>query len=120
MDLEKMTPQQLRDLADKKEQELANKISHVGYLKEDLYNFHSDSGSNMEFHLPWGNFWLKTKEQKDKLIKSFEGRFELALRKGAKFVRYAEEKLWYDEDYGVEGMNDDWAQAYLENIEEQK
>jgi hypothetical protein len=118
MDLNEMTPAQLRELAAKKEEEAANKVIKVGYLKCDLYNFHSDSGDRMEFRVSWGKSWLKTKEEKEGCIKQFEKRFELVLRKGAKFIKFADDGWFDDENYGVESMSDEWADMYLENIQE--
>jgi hypothetical protein len=61
MNVEQMTPQELRALADKKEQE--DKVVRIGYLKCDLYNFegNEDCRSGVRFYIPWGKFWLQSR-----------------------------------------------------------
>lgn len=116
MNYSSMSPQELRKLADKKEQE--NVVRKVGYLKCDLYNFQSDRNGSINFSASWGSFWLKTKEEKDDLIREFKSRFEKVLKKGTKFVCFITdgEECWFDdENYGVESMTTAWAAEWLEN-----
>lgn len=121
MDANLMSPEELRELANKKEEE--NNPVKVGFLKMDLYGFQSDSYESMSFKKSWGNFWLKTEKQKSATIEEFKSRFEKVLEKGAKFVCYmidGEESWFDDEGYGVENMDNKWANKYLENIQDWK
>ncbi len=115
----KMTPQELRDLADKMEEEA--KIRKKGYLKFDLYNFDSDRGHGMVYERDWGSFWLLTKGEQEKIIEDFKNRFSLVLKKGSEFVCYIVdgEEEWYDNlNYGVEAVDKVWADKYLIDIVE--
>lgn len=119
MDIDSMTPQQLRELADKKEKDDENKIIKVGYLKMDLYSFESDHYSKILFAEDWGDFWLKTNEEMLAIIESFKEKFKLVLPKGSKFVcyHYDDQDFWFDdENVGVEQVDNNWAEKYLENI----
>lgn len=114
-----MTPDELRDLADAIEQESI--VRKVGYLKEDLYNFSSDDSSGICFHQEWGDFWLKTKSERDALIAKFSSNFKKVLDKGTKFNCYFVDgkELWYDSvNYGVEEMSKEWAEKWLVDIQE--
>lgn len=112
-----MTPKELRDLADKIERE--NIVVKKGYLKMDLYNFHSDSYHCLSFKESWGDFWLYNKKQKEDFIQDFISRFDLVLPEGTEFVCYLVDgkETWYDNiKYGVEEVDEKWAKKYLRDI----
>jgi hypothetical protein len=114
----KMTPQELRDLADQIEEE--GKIRKKGYLKFDLYKFESDHHGGMIFEKDWGPFWLSTKEEKEKTIEQFKNRFSLLLKEGTEFFCYIVDgkEEWYDENCEVECVDKVWADKYLRDIVE--
>jgi hypothetical protein len=114
-----MTPQELRALADKLEKE--SKIAKKGYLKEDLYSFTSDQSYGMVFAKSWGRFWFLTKEEQNKIIKEFKNKFSLVLKKDTEFVCFIvdNEEKWFDNvNYGIEGVDQNWAKTYLTNVQE--
>lgn len=114
-----MNSKELRALADKLDEE--NKPKKKGFLKFDLYNFNFDYRQNVFEIENESGFWLHTLEEKENLIASFKGRFEQVLKAGAEFTCYIRdgEEEWHDnENYGVESMNENWAEKYLENIHE--
>ncbi len=119
MDINSLTPQQLRDLADKKEVE--NRVVKSGYLKTDLYNFDSNSIDGLFFTKSWGDFWLKSNDEKLRLIQEFDSRFKKVLDKGTKFICFNRDgkEHWSDNiNYGLDGLSGEWAEKYLENIVE--
>lgn len=120
MDANTLTPAELRALADKKEQESIP--VKEGFLKFDLHSFHEQysgfaPGKYQIFQKH--NFWLFTDKEKAEIIKDFTERFTKVLNKGDRFVCFLEDgrETWYDDEgYGVEAMDTDWANKYLENI----
>lgn len=119
MNINSLSPKELRELADKKE--LEDRVVKIGYLKEDLYDFHSNgNGNGIVFRRNWAKLcWLNTKKEKENIIKDFKSRFELVLPAGTKFVCFLYEgrEEWYDDvNYGLEGMDAAWAEKYLEKI----
>ena len=117
----KLTKKEKELILKKRAEEEALKPKKVGYLKEDLYSYENDEGCNLKFYADCeSGFWLCNKEQKNKWIEEFSKHFEIALKKGSKFVCYIDddEDRWYDDhNYGVESMDAEWAQKFLENIE---
>ena len=108
-----MTPDELRALADKKEEE---RIRKIGFLRCDLYT--TDNHFDSRY---FDDDWIFTSDVKDQYIKEFEAGFELALPKGTKFVCYIEdgEESWFDDiNYGAENLDKAWADKYLEKVEE--
>lgn len=115
-----MTVEELRKLADQKEQEEENKIHKQGFLKEDLYDQFSDRHTYCFDDLV--DDWVYTKKEVDEIKQNFADSFTLILKKGAKFVAFKNDDdtySWYDdENYGIENRDDAWAKRFLENITE--
>jgi hypothetical protein len=115
MDASTMTPQQLRELAKKKEQEELDKTVKKGYLKEDLYTL--NNGESI-YELTTDDFYYG-ETQMIKEVKAFKDSFELVLEKGTEFDCYLYNgyETWSDNaNYGVEDMDSEWAKRWLENI----
>lgn len=118
MDANSMTPQQLRKLADEKEEN--SKPIKEGFLKEDLYSFDGDSSNYNAYFIKHRDFWLYSKKTKDEIIKDFASKFALVLKAGTKFVCFLDKgkETWFDDvNYGVESMSEEWAEKYLVNIQ---
>jgi hypothetical protein len=114
MDAEKMTPAELRKLADTKEQK-GDEFVKEGFLKHDLYEYNENSNINLSIY----DFWLFTKEDMDELLAI--PRFEKVLSKGTRFICFIDndEENWYDNiEYGIESMSSEWAEEHLENIKD--
>jgi hypothetical protein len=85
-----------------------------------LYSFCDADYNGAYFNDNFLNGQPLTKKQKDKVVKDFTDGFELALKKGTLFVcyHYGDENLWHDDvDYGIEDMDDNWANEHLINIQ---
>ncbi|RTK95545.1 MAG: hypothetical protein EKK64_06900 [Neisseriaceae bacterium] len=100
----------LRELADQKEQNPAKQ----GWLKSDIYCFY-----NSEFTLNNLSRKVFSFEEKEGVIDSFEESFILISKKGTKFVRNFGEngqELWYEEiasGNAMGALNKEWAEKYL-------
>lgn len=114
--LEDMTPNELRKLADEKENEEWVEIKE-GFLKEDIYSMNC-----LNDYLKYNtkidiNFITET--EKRKIERDFD-QFEKLLKKGTRFLCYdfkEEGQLWFDDvNCGIEEQSNDWAEKYLENI----
>ncbi len=98
-------------------QEEEDRPVKVGFLNTDLYVF---------THL--GNYyrpekWCYSDLEKKAEVDRFESYFEIACPKGTKFVCFVDggSELWYDDiHYGIENMSREWAEKYLENIQDYK
>ena len=111
MNIENMTPEQLRKLADSIEEEQNNKVVKIGYLKHDLY-------INYSVRLPENHTFIYTKKTFDKFIDKIKNEFDI-LKKGTKFICFFGEDGWFDNiNYGLECLDDKWAEENLERIEE--
>lgn len=113
-DADQMTPEELRELADEKEND--GKVVKTGMLKHDLYEGFYDR--NRYEHIDFGH-WLITKDQRDRLIEDFKRELCLVLPKGTKFValKFGNEISWFDDiNYGCENQSEEWANENLENI----
>jgi hypothetical protein len=114
-DANQMTPEELRALADQKEE--GEKPIKTGELKHDLYCFDSNA---VKYHMNNMEYWMVTKEEVDLFIATVEKLCcSLDLKKGAKFICFLEDggESWYDDvNYGVEGVGADWAEKHLTNI----
>jgi len=71
MDVNEMTPTQLRELAAKKEKEASERISHVGYLKMDLFDFDAPTGLDSYGETRY-RFCLKPKNKETDLSNSLK------------------------------------------------
>lgn len=112
---DEMSPQELRELADQKEQSQINKVIKIGFLKEDLwtppYTYGKDDADTEEY------IHIINTDAKNKMIQGYIDSFD-PLSKGSKFTcvltKYG--PVWYDKD--GEEYEDDFAERYLENIQE--
>ena len=117
MDANKMTPRELRDLAEEMEQAGAkeDKPDKVGKLRHDLYM--SDDSYTID------DYELYTKKECNSMLK-FENIFNLRAKKGTTVFGYnqegSEECYWWSEDDTIEGMPNVWAEKNLIGIKEIK
>ena len=117
-DAETMTPQELRALAEMKEQE--DRVVRRGELKHDLYSF-NDGSTKFDYMNHGFNDFYFSEETKGMVIDKFISLFEPVLKKGTPFVAYYDKMSdccnWYDDvGYGIEDKDDDWAKEHLTNI----
>lgn len=107
MNAEDMTPEELRALANLKEQEQEQfRITKIGYLKCDLYTY-----------VPQPERWFCTLEEKEEWCRDS---FTLLYPKGSQFLCtiYEGEESWvYDKDPDGDDWDTLWAEKFLENIE---
>jgi len=86
-------------------------VYKIGYLKCDLY---INNTNDVKYR-------LLSEEEKVDAIEQFKLAFTLALPKGSKFVCYKNSDgtdAWFDDvKYGLESLNKEWAEKYLENVE---
>ncbi len=111
-----MSPEELRALADKKEQE--STVVKIGYLKHDLYSCYRDKYIHIRDQFYRG-FYNIEKHIIDDLIKNVSTAFKITAKQGTKFVCYIveEKESWFDdENIGIEDMPKEWAEEHLENI----
>jgi hypothetical protein len=110
MEAEYMTPQQLRELADKKEKE--SNIVATGRLKHDIFSWHAPyKGSNT---YTVAEQWYLEHEVKN-IIKDFSDGFHTVLPAGTPFhCQIVDgEPNWFDDKGVVEFMDDFWARENL-------
>lgn len=108
MNINTMSPQELRALADKKEQE--SKVQKIGYLKHDLYSL--DMDYDLSRSLKEGLFCIE-KSEKEKIEKKIKSLFKVIAKKNTKFVCFIidDEECWFDdENIGIENMSQEWAE----------
>lgn len=110
----------IKKLRDEEENE---KPYREAFLKHDLWTSECfDRDSDLALENPFKNdhgFPQITKAEVDGIIKVFKESFEKILDKGARFVSYIDdgEELWYDcVGYGIEGVDNYWAEKHLENF----
>jgi hypothetical protein len=106
-----MSPQELRALADKKEQE--NKVQKIGYLKHNLYSL--DIDYDLSRYLREGLFCIE-KSEKEEIEKKIKGLFKITAKKNTKFVCFIvdDKECWFDdENIGIESMPQEWAEKNL-------
>lgn len=112
MNVDKLSPKELRDLADKLEEPVLIK---EGFLKKDLYQFLSETG--MPYYYNNDYDWLFDKQAMKDMILDFTGRFEIVLHKGTRFVCYRDcegNEDWYDDiGYGLDNKDNEWAKQNL-------
>lgn len=85
----------------------------IAYAKHDLYIFHSH---DMNYEI---SGWLFSPEEKNEEIANFISEFELVVNKGVKFECYLGDDgipSWYDTEYGLEYLSEDWAEKNLEKF----
>jgi hypothetical protein len=87
----------------------------VGYMKEDIRYIGSAS-----ININFGDYIVTDSKFHD-IISEFIKSVDL-IKKGTKFVKIQfeeeDEGSWYDDtNFGIENMDDDWANKYLEKIE---
>jgi len=117
MNVNSMTPEELRALADKKEEE-AKQIKK-GTLKHDLYYYHGQGSDQLKMEVRLQDV-LMTKQMVEDTRKAFEKVLEKhidKLEKGTPFVCYKNdgEESWYDDvNFGIEDMSSEWAKENLE------
>ena len=126
MDANQMTPDELRALADEKEEQ--SKPIKKATLKHDLYRFDSDSGfpyGTIRLAIPekFKHHWLYTKEERDEILENFKSQindcFKHTLDNGTEFLcfKYDGKEQWEDADFGeIEGADNNWAKTHLTNI----
>lgn len=107
----KLTLEEKQFILNKRKQDDLNKPKKIGYLKHDLFilkeSVNRYSGA------------LLTKLEKDEIIKNFISGFELVSKAGAEYDGFVNEygdERWYDREYGINGLNDTWAEDNLINI----
>jgi alpha-L-arabinofuranosidase len=86
-----------------------------GFAKHNIYMVNDDC-------YQMGNWWF-SQSARDEVIQDFIEHFDLAAKKGSKFVCFIIDKRqsWYDDDgYGIDNMSDQWAQENLQDITEIK
>lgn len=119
MDANSLSPDQLRALADQKEQEA--KVRKIGFLRHDLYDFPSVVGySGLHYHRGDIQFPL-TPAERDDAIKKFTRGFKMILPRGLRMNCYLidGEEVWSDDDGNLEIINDArWVEKHLERVEE--
>lgn len=110
-----MTPEELRKLADEKEDEL-NSVIKEGILKHDIYH-HGIERITPSQYLDW-NF---TKDEFDQFINNISNHMlKLMIPKETRFICYNDcgIEFWTDDiNFGIEADND-WAEKHLENIKD--
>lgn len=114
--VESLSIDELKEVIAHKEQEL--NVVKEGFLKENLYIFRSKHARKPNFAVDPD---FLTGDEMEKLIHEFKDQFELAVKKGTRFVAYwyYDSLMWYDDiGYGIEEKEDHWAEKYLENIRE--
>lgn len=109
IDAEKMSPSELRALARKKEQELMEKPTKEGFLKEDLYQYIPPLGV--------GNFLGKTEKEN---IEKTTVLFRKVCDKGTRFVLHDYSVYWESDEPGQIFFRADnvLIAGLLENIKE--
>lgn len=114
-----MTPDELRELANKKERE--SQIVRRGVLKHDLYHPPTVYGfAGICYYNSKMGHWLLTEQQKNAAVEEFAESFKKVLPKGTPFIAFKVdgELCWYDDiNYGCEDEPNEWAEEHLENIE---
>ena len=108
-----MTPQELREYADKLEQE--NKPIKSAVLKHDIYYF----GNWSKNYILDTDLFSYSKDQIDEFVEDFKNNFSFQSKKGTKFFYYKiNEKTcrWYSEDGQIENVDEIFEKAHLENI----
>jgi len=114
-----MSPDELRALADQKEQE--HSIRKTGFLKHDLYDYSTRLGYGgltytHDVHVP------VTPQERAAIIEEFSNTFDLILPRGTKFCCFIcdGEEVWEDDlNWGLQIINDpSWVEKHLENVQE--
>ena len=111
----KLTQEEEQLILIKRAQDEDAKPKKIGELKEDLYiNNSRDNNGDVAIDVPW---YCSTSE-KDEAISDFVDSFEKIGAAGDIFDCYigTGEDRWYDREYGVEGMDAEWAENHLTNI----
>lgn len=103
----------------REEEESKNPIK-VGYAKHNLYWQSDGTHEYEEDFAEEENSLYFSKEEVDRRVNSFKGSFVKCASKGAKFDCYDQDgqELWYDQEFGIEGMPDKWAKHNLTNIQD--
>lgn len=121
----KLTKAEKELILKKRKEEELNTPKKMGFLREDLY-IH-DTGSmhhSLDFEIGWGEQSYFTQDSIIELVSRFQNGFKKVLPKGHKFICYINEdgeELWSDYDEGyIEEVDDEWAEANLENIQKFK
>lgn len=97
------------------------RVVKTGFLKEDIFSVHLNSTTAEDLLLKHSIFF---QNQVDEIKNALKLTIKVVIPKGAEFVAYyanpdseSEDVEWYDNvSYGIEGMDDRWAEKHLENI----
>lgn len=114
VDPSELTVEELKALLIMKDEE--NHPTKEGFLKEDLYDSPQDRDVLDVIRL---RDWLVTKKQLAEILEEIRESFPLAVPKGTRFVCFNINggENWFDDvNHGIEHMDENWANEYLENI----
>lgn len=106
--IDEMTPQELREMADKKEAEDLMKVFKTGKLKHNLYLVDSETTQEVR-----SCGFLYTIDEINKIKKKL---FIVVESKGSIVNKYS--YGWCSEDEYIYGENDEWAKKHLEDIQD--
>jgi len=116
MDADKMSPAQLRELADHKENDVA---TQEGFLKEGLYWCVGINASLFDAVVPYDLVsHTKMMSLKELAMEMLDSIF-VTVPRNTRFICFEDEdsSFWYDDiGIGIEDMTDEWAQKNLRDI----
>jgi len=115
MDANLMSPEALRELADKKEDFPVKEA----FLKQDFYWIESNDSKLQKIVAEAEDYSRLDASKLASLKHQFSTLFTISVKKGTRFVCYIEDgrECWYDDtNFGIENMNGDWAKQHLNNI----
>jgi len=113
---ETMKPEELRALAEEKEQREAESRMLVGYAKHALFSI--DSLRSIASRVDYGMSSLTENEVKN-ILSEVKNLVERIARKGQRFECFVYKdgtQSWYDEKGWFVDMDAEWAQKHLERI----
>lgn len=122
----KITEEEKELILRKREKDLEDSIYRSAISKCDLYYCSFDQmgccGSGIMFVEEF-DYSFVSKEDIEKALEKIKNIYDsyLVLKKGTKFVSYLENGVeeWYDDErFGIEGMENDWAEKYLTNFKQ--
>lgn len=109
----KLSEEEKKVILEMRKKKEDDKPKKIGFLKEDLFTI----SPNEDAHI-FSN-WILSREEKQKEIDEFINNFQLACPAGTKFVCFIDDgnESWFDDiNYGIENMDNDWANKYLKDI----
>jgi len=110
----KLTKVEKKLILERRRQQADNSPKKFGFLKEDLYTIDAD------LSIPKNYGWIFSESTKNKIIKDFSDHFVLALKAGSQFHCFIrdDKEEWYDcEGYGIECLDNEWAEDHLIDIQ---